>query len=273
MIVAAYVISGSRTCTDMSCPFVFLCFTSSKSTSESARHLTQTNAAPKSIDMSAILMCPHLTWLCGQPFCFKQLAPEVNRLRGPLSKGVSMARAAKTKAKAKAAAGNSQAARAARSQRLKDTAITGSSSTSDVAQARAPKRRQLMRRSTDEQVNRCISTHFRGVGRADIESKEVAGKSLRRRIGDDLRASRVHGRSRRFGTRYWRNLRDLYVTTPDLQALEQDSKQTVAPALKRALSKVLDTSPTQRSVESAQSYLKSTSSSEQARDDWLVVHS
>ena len=172
-----------------------------------------------------------------------------------------MPRSAKAKARA---GGKGLSAKAAKAQRIRDTAIAPDSAPSVLEDSRAPKRRQLARRSTDEQVGRCLDTHFRGAPRSVIESKVIAGKSLRERIAGDLKSPRLHGRSRRLGTKYWRNLRELYWPVTGLDKIKYPNGDKVAPGLKRAMAKLVHTNAAQRSVEPAADLPESSSYHQQA---------
>ena len=135
-------------------------------------------------------------------------------------------------------------------------AISKSSTLEDVAVAQGRPSRKLQRRDTDEAVDRAISTHFKGIPRSQLEGKEVEGKSLRARIGADIRATRGLSKAKRLGTRYWRHLRSLYLDAPDLQALPVDKDLPTSPHLRRAMERLVVAATAQRSSEPALSYLK-----------------
>eukprot|EP00969_Alexandrium_andersonii_P311141 13748421-Alexandrium_andersonii.AAC.1 len=56
---------------------------------------------------------------------------------------------------------------------------------------------------SEEQVERCIATHFQGFAKEDIETVPVNGLTLRDRIRADRRALPRGGR---LGASYWQQL-------------------------------------------------------------------
>ena len=103
----------------------------------------------------------------------------------------------------------------------KSAYLTASSTGADAkALEQKQPRRQLARRDTDEQVNRALETHFRGVSKSAVETKSVSGMLLRTRVARDLRAARFQKNKARLSTCYWRDLRRLYGEESELHRIE-----------------------------------------------------
>ena len=143
-------------------------------------------------------------------------------------------------------------------EKLKDRAIGPESSVAQVQAATGKKRRQLGRRDTEDQVQRCLDTHFKGVARSVLESKFIDGLNLRQRISRDLKAARAHPRTKRLGTCYWRDLRQQYLEHGEIKTLKGDEGDVVAPALKKALQRLISTNAAMRSSEPTEAWLRAT---------------
>ena len=125
-----------------------------------------------------------------------------------------------------------------------------------VAEVKGKGPRKLVRRDTDEALDRAIATHFRGTPRSEWETKQVDGKRLRQRVSEDLKAMRGHGKGKRLGTHYWRGLRSQYIDLQGLDGLKIDKELPTS----SALNGLLRSSPRRMRRKGAQSLLKLSSS-------------
>ena len=134
--------------------------------------------------------------------------------------------------------------------------ITSHSSVSEVqAVAKRAPRRQLQRRDTDEQVNRAIQCHFRGMSKVALETKKVGNMLLRQRIARDLRATRLSKNKTRMSSSYWRDLRRTYGESTGLEDVEIAESEVSQSGLKRAMAKLCCPQIAARSSEPMQAFL------------------
>lgn len=96
-------------------------------------------------------------------------------------------------------------------------------------------RKQLQRRATDEQVERCIADNFKGWSTLETHGTLVGGKSLAQRIADDKRDAKSS--NRRLGSSYWQELREMYASSTTMSASlkVQNSSASVSDTLIEAI--------------------------------------
>lgn len=121
-----------------------------------------------------------------------------------------------------------------------------------AGESQQKRRRQLGRRASDEQVERCVQAHFGDLPKSVVETCVVNGQSLRSRIRHDLKNLKDEvGRQKRLGVTYWRTLRLEYAGGADgVSTLKvQNSSQPVRDELIQAIEAAVRTNPASRTVE------------------------
>ena len=134
--------------------------------------------------------------------------------------------------------------------------ISGASSSSrgGIAGAMGTTSRPLKRRSTDEQVERCITTKLQGVPRQSLESRPLpCGRLLRTKLAADIRATRGSGR---LGSRYWRGIRAFFGHRPELESIKVDKTQPVSEELILGMQVMSETNTSLRSCERLVAYME-----------------
>lgn len=127
------------------------------------------------------------------------------------------------------------------------------------AETKKRARRQLQRRATDAQVDRCIAEHFRGWGPLLTHGVVIDGHTLYDRIKADKKAAKEGGR--RLGASYWQMLKEKYGGACAAEMLKvRDLSMKTSDALHEALKAAGHANVTKRSKSQLMSYLMSTRS-------------
>lgn len=118
-------------------------------------------------------------------------------------------------------------------------------------------RKQLQRRATDEQVDRCLAEHFKGWWALETHGPQVEGMSLADRIRNDKKDAKIT--KKRLGSTYWQELREMYASGTSLCASLKvtDSKLPVADSLIEAIKCANSANVTKRTKAPLSWYLSS----------------
>ena len=118
------------------------------------------------------------------------------------------------------------------------------------------RRRQLGRRSSEEQVERSIQEHFGHLPKIATECKHVDGMTLRQRVRQDLHAAEDQ-KEGRLGATYWRGLVQLYGSGVGINSMQiKDVSQPVGEALEQAPGAAINANPAARSIEPLTGFLQ-----------------
>lgn len=140
------------------------------------------------------------------------------------------------------------------------------------ASERKRQRKQLQRRGTDEQVDRCLGEHFKGWSSLETHGSIIDGMTLAERIKADKRMARET--SSRLGSSYWVELRAKYSASATWAAELKvaDSSQPVSAVLIEGLRHAANPNVTKRTKAPLLNYLATTASMNQKELCGLIRH-